>query len=154
LPAQAGATQGICCTQRCADGRYCKLVSVAVNQCVQFVSNADCANGCNTATGACNALRGNGQSCTDCSECAAGGDCVLHFADPDNDDFATVGAAQAGFCVSGSFHVSGQTTRQPGATTNTDCFEGNAGVDPGQTPDTGKAKRRRTRARRLFSSLN
>jgi hypothetical protein len=133
LPAQVNATQGICCSQRCADGQYCKLVSVTVNQCVECVSDLDCPNGCNTATGACNALRGNGEACTNRSECANGGDCVLHYADPDNDDFATVSAAQARFCVSGSFNMPGQTTRQPGTTAATDCFEGNADVHPGQT---------------------
>jgi hypothetical protein len=133
LPAQVNATQGICCSERCADGQYCKLVSVTVNQCVECVSSADCANGCNTVTGACNELRGNGEACTNRNECAAGGDCVLHYADPDNDDFATVSAAQARFCVSGSFNMPGQTTRQPGTTTTTDCFEGNADVHPGQT---------------------
>lgn len=73
----------------------------------------------------------NGEECVSDTECADGGRCVLHFADNDNDDYAALNAAQRRFCVSGTFNVPGQTIRQPGGVTATDCCDNN-GIDSAQ----------------------
>jgi len=85
----------------------------------------------------------NGTACTAAAQCASG-QCVLHFQDIDNDEFAVVGAVTARFCGGAGFNKPGFTTRSPGAANATDCLDNNANVFPGQTrgftvPAAGKA---------------
>jgi hypothetical protein len=89
--------------------------------CAAEFSGATCAN----------RQKADGEECVSDAECSGGGRCLLHFADNDDDDYAALNAVQRRFCVSGAFNVAGQTTRQPGGITATDCCDNN-GIDSAQ----------------------
>lgn len=72
-PTVGNATQ-ICCSQACTGERpFCRSNGQG---CVQCETNADCGNGCNVATGLCNALRPIGSTCGASAQCANGGLCL------------------------------------------------------------------------------
>jgi hypothetical protein len=70
-----GSAAQICCSQACtADRPFCRSDG---SSCVQCETNADCGNGCNTATGLCNGLLAIGSPCGATPQCASGGQCLV-----------------------------------------------------------------------------
>ncbi|MET0410886.1 MAG: hypothetical protein ABW217_06300 [Polyangiaceae bacterium] len=130
----ANPTQGICCTERCAQGELCRPISVSVHECVQCANDTQCGNGCDVASGTCNALVANGLPCSTNAGCASG-QCTQHFADVDDDEYALPGAATASFCTASGVDVPRFTTRAPTSITSSDCCDLASGASfrPGQT---------------------
>ena len=66
VPGASGAN--ICCEDSC--GGQTGFCSTDGTRCVQCQSNADCDNGCDTASGLCNALRRPGDTCSVAGQCS------------------------------------------------------------------------------------
>jgi len=132
IPSALRQGDEICCAEDC--GAALPFCSADGTGCIACIEDANCANGCNTQTGQCNAGAENGSACTANDQCV-GNRCLVHYVDPDDDEFAVVGAATSMLCAGVGFDMAGFTTRQPGAADLTDCEEGNANVFPGQGVD-------------------
>lgn len=79
-------------------------------------------------------LKADGEECAGNNECQ-NNQCVLHYGDGDNDDYAPAEALNTGvlFCTSGNApKIMGFTKRRPTVRTETDCLDSNAQVSPAQ----------------------